>query len=178
MSALAIQRLPQSRPPSSSQNSTVQIDAGWGQERGDLIVGAFRRVEKEDRSSSSESIADTSARFEPVPTLPAYAPVQPRADSFQALQEWEGVVTCVGQDTFQASIIDLTAGETTPNEIAEISIEDLHEDDLPRLREGAIFRWVIGYAKSASGMKTRGSKVYFRRTPRRHRKVQIELRFE
>ena len=30
-------------------------------------------------------------------------------------------------------------------------------DDLQRLRPGSIFRWVIGYARSASGTKAAGS---------------------
>lgn len=99
--------------------------------------------------------------------LPDYAPVQARAESFHALQEWEGSVLSVKDGRFLAALIDITADERVANETVELSVDDVQEEDLSRLKPGAIFRWVIGYARTPAGTKTRGSRMYFRREPPR-----------
>ena len=97
--------------------------------------------------------------------LPSFKPLPGRPqESFGALQEWEGVITDVSDKVVYASLIDITAGGKSLEETAEIPIEEISDDDRSRLVRGAIFRWVIGYLRKASGTKMRGSVIYFRRT--------------
>ena len=78
--------------------------------------------------------------------------------SFHLLQEWEGHVTEVGEDDFTVRLLDLTAGSSHEEEEAVIPLSE-------RLRLGSIFRWVIGYERSASGTKQRVSRIVFRELP-------------
>ena len=81
------------------------------------------------------------------------------------LQEWEGYVLGVGPESFTARLLDLTAGSTHEEEEAEIPIQEISERDRPRIQSGAIFRWVIGYERSTSGVRKRVSVIVFRDLP-------------
>lgn len=97
--------------------------------------------------------------------LPHYKPLPERPNqSLAALQEWEGVVTAVKDDLIYANLVDITAGNTVINEVAEIPLSEISESDQSRVVPGAIFRWVIGYLRKASGVKMNSSIIYFRRT--------------
>ncbi len=96
--------------------------------------------------------------------LPRFQGLGSRGESFAAMQEWEGVVVQVCDEVFLAELIDITAGAVEPEETAEVLISDVQDDDRARLKPGAIFRWVVGYHRSPAGQKTRGSRIYFRRT--------------
>ncbi len=85
--------------------------------------------------------------------------------SFHLLQEWEGYVTEIGEDDFTVRLLDLTAGSSYEEEEAVIPLSEISEDDLKRMRLGSIFRWVIGYERSASGNKQRVSRIVFRELP-------------
>ena len=85
--------------------------------------------------------------------------------SFHLLQEWEGYVIEIGEDEFTVRLLDLTAGSLHEEEEAIIPFSEISEDDLKRLRLGRVFRWVIGYERSASGTKRRVSEVVFRELP-------------
>lgn len=85
--------------------------------------------------------------------------------SLQPLQEWEGYVSEVRENTFTARLVDMTANQKIEDEIGEFSIEELSEDNVALLREGAVFRWVIGYQRSKAGTKRRVSEIVFRRLP-------------
>jgi hypothetical protein len=89
----------------------------------------------------------------------------PRRLWLQSLQEWEGYVSEVGEKTFRARLVDLTANQKFEDEVAEFAIEELSDDNAALLLEGAVFRWVIGYQRSESGTKRRVSEVVFRRLP-------------
>jgi len=84
-------------------------------------------------------------------------------DVFVSLQNWEGVVTNVFTDSFNARLIDLSGG--TPDEGAEFPLNDVYEDDLGLIKKGAIFYWSIGYITKTSGQKMRASNIRFRRLP-------------
>ena len=85
--------------------------------------------------------------------------------SFHLLQEWEGHVIEIGEDDFTVRLLDLTAGSSHEEEEAVIPLSEISEDDLKRLRLGSIFRWVMGYERSASGTKQRVSRIVFRELP-------------
>ena len=94
---------------------------------------------------------------------------QPRARrspsvTFHALQEWEGYVTEINDTEFTASLTDLTAGATFAGEEADIPLDEILEADAARMQVGSIFRWVIGYERTA-GSKKRVSHIVFRDLP-------------
>jgi hypothetical protein len=86
--------------------------------------------------------------------------------SFSPVQEWEGYVSSIGNETFIADLIDLTSGATRATEQAEIPLQEISEVDLGRLRPGSIFRWAIGYQRTRSGSKVRTSQIVFRDLPK------------
>jgi hypothetical protein len=92
----------------------------------------------------------------PAPALP----LKP----LQLLQEWEGTVTEVKDESFVCDLVDITAGHSIPEEIAELPIDEISEDDRDLLRPGALFRWTIGYYE-AGGVRRKTSQVQFRRLP-------------
>ena len=86
--------------------------------------------------------------------------------AFHALQEWEGYVLEIDGDKFVARLVDLTAGASHEEEEATIPVAELSETDAAALREGGIFRWVIGYQVDPSGTKKPVSQLVFRDLPR------------
>ena len=62
-----------------------------------------------------------------------------------------------------ARLIDLTAGSEHEDEEATIPLDQISDRDAERIREGSIFRWVIGYERSVTGAKKRVSRIVFLR---------------
>ena len=87
---------------------------------------------------------------EPVPT-----------PSLHALQEWEGYVTDIGDEEFEARLLDVTAGDAVEGEDAVIPLEEVSPEDRQRMEPGSIFRWVIGYERSVGGTRKRVSQIVF-----------------
>lgn len=85
-------------------------------------------------------------------------------ERFLALQEWEGVVLEIHGDVFTAHLNDITCKDNPP-EMGNFIVEDIRKDDLKLMREGAVFRWIIGYEIKKSGNKRRSSQLVFRRLP-------------
>lgn len=85
--------------------------------------------------------------------------------SFHPIQEWEGYVTDIFDQTFRARIVDLTAGGTVEKEEVDLPIADLTNEQREILAPGRVFRWAIGYLRSMAGTKTRHSKIVFRQLP-------------
>lgn len=83
--------------------------------------------------------------------------------SFVAEQEWEGFVTDFDEKNFYARLIDLTNKGIEEN--AQFEAEDISPADRELLKEGAIFRWSIGYERLTGGTKRRISSIVFRRLP-------------
>ena len=89
-----------------------------------------------------------------------------------ALQEWEGRVVAVREEEIVALLFDVTAAEASSeserdieDEEAVIPLSEIDEADLKHLREGSIFRWVIGYGYTRSGRRRRISDIVFRDLP-------------
>lgn len=85
--------------------------------------------------------------------------------TFHALQEWEGHIVEIGEMDFLARLVDLTAGATHEEEEALIPMAEISDDDAAGMQLGSIFRWVIGYERSATGTKKRVSQFVFRDLP-------------
>lgn len=89
----------------------------------------------------------------------------PLTNTFSALQEWEGVVVAITPDHIVASLVDLTAGKSRATEEAQIPLNEINEQDLPKLVVGRAFRWAIGYQRIKTGTKKRSSNIVFRDLP-------------
>ena len=109
--------------------------------------------------------------------------------SFNPLQEWDGYVIEVNENSFRARLTDITNDGAVDEDEVEIPFSELDEDSQSRLAEGRLFRWSIGYQRSRTGQKTRVSRIIVRRLPtwRREdldvakseaRKLSRELRWE
>ncbi len=104
-----------------------------------------------------------------LPALPR--PVTGNWVTLHALQEWEGYVIGLTVDGFSARLIDVTEevydheSHELIEEEAEIPLTEISEGDVARLEPGAVFRWVIGYERKASGTKRRISQIIFRDMP-------------
>lgn len=113
----------------------------------------------------------TSARFDSdlgrVIDFPDLARVTRTApnSSFHLLQEWEGYVILKGKEDFTVRLLDLTTGSKYEEEEAVIPFSEITDDERKCMGPGSIFRWVIGYERSASGTKQRVSRIVFRDLP-------------
>jgi hypothetical protein len=87
-------------------------------------------------------------------------------DKFIALNEWEGIVMAINRDdkTFTARLIDVNEKKQQAEE-GDFLIDDIRNDDMKLLCEGAIFRWIVGYEIKRRGEKRRSSQIVFRRLP-------------
>ena len=66
---------------------------------------------------------------------------------------------------FLARLVELTAGVSHAGEEALIPRDELSGDDVAKMREGSVFRCVIGYERSPAGTKKRVSQIVFRDLP-------------
>ena len=96
----------------------------------------------------------------PLPSTP-----EPKA-SLDVRQEWEGYVVEMRGDEFVARLVDLIAGSTHEEEEALIPAAAISENDVATVDVGSVFRWVIGYERSAAGTRERVSRIVFRDQPR------------
>jgi hypothetical protein len=83
--------------------------------------------------------------------------------SFRTLQAWEGVVIAINDDTFTATLVDLS--NRTPDEEAEVSFEEVTDDERELVRVGAVFLLSVGYSISEGGQRSRSAILRFRRLP-------------
>jgi hypothetical protein len=90
-------------------------------------------------------------------------PVHEQEGRFVLKQQWQGVVTSVGDDAFTVDLKDLTDPDS-PEETAELLREDVDPQDLALLEPGAIFYWSIGYEDTRRG-RERKSIIRFLRLP-------------
>ena len=84
--------------------------------------------------------------------------------NFVAMQEWEGYVTEIGENTFTAILVDLTQKENEPTEEADFEMDEISNNDRKLLKIGSVFRWAIGY-NTAGSTKMKSSFVVFRNLP-------------
>lgn len=86
-------------------------------------------------------------------------------ETFEALQDWEGLVETIETDMFTARLRDRTRDERIASETVQLPICDVSADDLELLRPGAIFYLTIGRVTHVNGRVQRMSRIVFRRLP-------------
>lgn len=155
--------------------NTSHVPDDEGEERGRLISHAADKAAKSGNNENDfeskhsptvgGSYSNNYSHF--IPDLPKQITLAYRRDvsSFYALQEWEGYVTKIKEDTFEAELVDLTSIDKPYQERAIIEKKELSLDSLELLKDGAVFRWSIGYEILSGGTKQRVSRIVFRRIP-------------
>ena len=119
---------------------------------------------QQERRSEGSSFGDLgSVDFAWIPA-PRPDHARPQA-TLHALQEWEGFVVGIGSETFEARLLDVTAGDRCDSAEATIPLQEIAHGDLERMEIGSIFRWVIGHEISSAGSKRRVSQIVFRDLP-------------
>jgi len=98
-----------------------------------------------------------------IPILLPTTIIEPRG-RFQSLQQYEGVVLSVGEESFWAKLTD-KAAPGREDEEGEFAIEEVSETDRHLITPGAVFYWHLGYHDSVSRQRTRQSIILFRRLP-------------
>lgn len=83
---------------------------------------------------------------------------------FDVLQQWEGFVSEMTEDSVWASLVDLT-DRTNSEEIVELPIKEFPCADRSILKPGSVFYWIIGREWSPGGQMRRVSEIRVRRTP-------------
>ena len=104
-------------------------------------------------------------RLAEVTSLPPPYRHRAPAATLHPVQEWEGYVVDMDDTHFTARLVDLSGGVAHEEEEAIIPLTELSDNDVGRMRDGSIFRWVIGYERSSSGTKKRVSQIVFRDLP-------------
>ncbi len=97
--------------------------------------------------------------------IPVCEPTVAPQKSFQPLQQWEGVVTSINDDSIGVELKDLT-NPNHPVEFAELPMSDISNADRRLLELGSVLYWSIGYERSPGGTIRRVSVVRMRRSPR------------
>ena len=78
------------------------------------------------------------------------------------LQQWEGLVVSRERDTFTARVFE--GYRDFPPKSAEISLEEIAEEQREFVVAGAMFSWTIGY-RLRGATRSRFSEIYIRRLP-------------
>ena len=99
----------------------------------------------------------------PIPYIEPAVRLEVPRTSFRILQAWEGVVTAVAEESFAVRLLDLMSD--MPEEEAEISLDEVSDDERPLVKEGAVFLLHVGYATSEGGQRSRTAILRFRRLP-------------
>ena len=141
----------------------VRVSAVWGTLQTkppqviDAVLNDLDGMSLETLKSNEEDDTEAVPQFE-------FSKMGEEA-SFYALQEWEGYIIGVEEDKFLARLVDLTGGSNNEGEIVEFPMSDVADGDLDLVREGAVFRWAIGYLIVRPGTRWRTSNLIFRRLP-------------
>lgn len=83
--------------------------------------------------------------------------------SYYPKQEWEGRVTAIRKEEFDARLRDLTGGG---RHVATIELEEIGPEDRERMFVGSLFHWVMGYERSPGGTRSYVSRIVFLNPPR------------
>lgn len=75
----------------------------------------------------------------------------PPTSYFSKVQKWVGYIIEINKNSFKAKLKDLTQNGT--DEIGEFDLEEVSQEDLELVKEGAGFYWSIGYANKNGQIK-------------------------
>jgi hypothetical protein len=149
-------RHPEKSTPTSSFHPESHFDlVGFVNNR----VKPFRRANELDLSRVHALNTNEASE---IPKFPVLQPMQIH-QSIVSIQKWEGHVLQVLKNSFAARLADLTS--PVAEEDAEFPLSKVSADDLPLVREGAVFYWSIVDHTDLTGRLHTISTLRFRRLP-------------
>ena len=160
---------PAAENPFQSAGEAVRLARAYGKR-----VASTAGIDDRDTKASTQSASPQSAstareqNADPISQIATFPWLRARREpavTLHALQEWEGYVLDIRATDFVAHLVDLTVSSSQEEEEAVIPLTEISDDDAFKMREGSIFRWVIGYERSAAGTKKRVSQIVFRDLP-------------
>lgn len=83
---------------------------------------------------------------------------------FYSVSEWDGYVSAIRSEVFEAVITEVSVG-TAETMQAEFPLEDLANSERAALRPGQLFRWSVGYEITREGTRSRVSRILMRKLP-------------
>lgn len=119
------------------------------------------RCAKNDSEVVTAIRQDRTFRFKPLVRVTENVSPPRR---FKIVQQFEGVITSVGEDALWADLEDIT-DKNRPLEVVEISHEEFSISDRELLEAGSVFYWTIGFETSPAGQVRRVSEMRVKRNP-------------
>lgn len=135
------------------------MESGFG---GPSLFQKNRRTLKIATSMENEDTNNVVQPIRETRPLPKISDAPSR--SFQLLQQWEGQVQQVTENSFIAVIADKTSPENDDEEV-EIDLAEVAPDDHALVRPGSLFYWSVGYEHGRGLPRQRVSRIRFRRLP-------------
>ena len=131
----------------------------------DEIIKSYLNKELEEEKSDKidYSYSNNTQFIERKKTPVFFIESNPLLERAISLQKWRGIVEKVNKNFFKAKLINLT--DKGFDEYAEISNDEITQEDTELIKPGAIFYWSIGYSHSSTGQRRRFSDIRFRRIP-------------
>ncbi len=126
-----------------------------------VATNVLLQTQPEPAASAAGSAARAANIAPPLYPLPR---IQPSRVYATILQNWEGYVLEVGQETFTARLITKQGDNVGEEFVAEIYLDEIDAEDRLLLAAGAVFYWSIGYYERPSG-RMRFSSIRMRRLP-------------
>jgi hypothetical protein len=134
--------------------------------------GSYGEVTTTESRGSNDSLhtrADQSIRAS---LLPKPKVLRPEAVTFRRLEQRDGFVLDVDEETqtFRARLVDPRGAE--PDQEVEIDLAQVSPVEAALVKPGALFFWAIGYMTRATGRRNLVLAIEFRRLPRAARDAQ------
>jgi hypothetical protein len=85
-------------------------------------------------------------------------------EKFWLLNKWQGQITSVETDTFEADLFDLS--DPSIVEHGKFLKTEVPPEDVGFIRGGAVFYWYVGYRDMSFGQRKRESIIWMRRSGR------------
>lgn len=95
----------------------------------------------------------------------------------KVLQNWEGVVVGVSENSFQAHMLS-TLGPTGPVEYFDVDLDNVADGDIGLVREGAKFYLTVLSIIPPGESAQKTTRVVFRRLPRMRQEAVVEAERE
>lgn len=95
----------------------------------------------------------------------------------KVLQNWEGVVVGVSENSFQANMLS-TLGPTGPVEYFDVDLDNVADGDIGLVREGAKFYLTVLSIIPPGESAQKTTRVVFRRLPRMRHEALVEAERE
>lgn len=122
----------------------------------------------DDSSDSGTAVRDLEAKREIAPVIRRDQSLV--AKRLQVLQQFEGIVLEIDDESFWAELRDLT-NEYNPLESAEFAIAQVSPADRGLLMPGCVFYWILGVEQQLGGQIVNVSIIRVRRTPKWTKRV-------